>query len=70
MKATTDNPSEDVDYKELLNKPNPRERSITAHDDIVLLDNAYSRDIKDFIIAGIHSGAAGVKFSAGIGMTQ
>ena len=56
MKATTDNPFEDVDYKELLNKPNPRKRSLTVSEEIALLDNSYSKDIKDFIIADIHSG--------------
>lgn len=56
MKATSDNPFEDVEYKELLNKPHPRKRSITVEEEMALLDHAYNKDMKDFIIAGNHSG--------------
>lgn len=56
LKATIENPFSDVDIKDLLNKPNPRKRVISVIEELALLSNAYSRDIRDFIIAAIHSG--------------
>lgn len=55
-KWTSENPFSDFDYKELLDKDHPRTRVLSIAEEIQLLSNAYNSDIRDFIIACIHSG--------------
>jgi integrase len=50
------NPFADFDYKQLLERDNPRKRVISVEEELQLLSNAYNHDISDFIIAGIHTG--------------
>jgi integrase len=52
---TTENPFADFDQNELLDTDNPRERVISIAEEIQLLNCAFNQDIRDFIIAQIHT---------------